>query len=185
MGRAWPVLSFCYKHWKPEPNVLMHHKGKRSDRDDLFVHHCKTFPNPLNFVMIPGTNHSRVFPKKPAALMLLSPGDVMDPIWEDYADGGRDERCVRQRKMRIPPTNYGNNDEEFGFAFISSFLRMRFGLEPNCSTVNAQGCVCVSSDQSRLAGNKQTSETMEVGVSKRPVCVRTINSRCILAFLFH
>lgn len=77
-------------------------KEKRSDRRNLFVHHCKTFPNPLNFVMISGPNYLRVFPKKPAALVLLSPGDVMDPIWEDYADGGRDELCVSPRKMWIP-----------------------------------------------------------------------------------
>lgn len=47
--------------------------------------------------------------------MLLSLSDVMDPIWEDYTDGGRDEQCVGRRKMWIPLTNYGKNDEEFGF----------------------------------------------------------------------
>lgn len=45
----------------------------------------------------------RVSPeKKLMALMLLSPDDVMDPIWEDYADGGeRAELCVSPGKMWI------------------------------------------------------------------------------------
>lgn len=36
--------------------------------------------------------------------MLLSPSDVMDPIWGDYGDGGRDDQRVSRRKMRIPQT---------------------------------------------------------------------------------
>lgn len=167
MGRAWPALSFSYKHWKLGPNVLMHHKGKRSDRNNLFVHHCKTFPNPLNFVMISGPIYLRVFPKKPAALMLLSPGDVMDPIWGDYADGGRDEQCFSRRKMWIPLTNYGKNDEEFGFTLISSFLWRRLGSTPNSSIVNAQLCGCVSSNKSKFlleaSGNKQKERVWDNG----------------------
>ncbi len=64
--------------------------------------------------------------------MLLSPDDVMVPIWEDYADGGRDEQRVNERKKWIPLTNYGKNDEELGFMKISSLLRS-FGRTPNCS----------------------------------------------------
>lgn len=51
---------------------------------------------------------------------------------------GRAELCVNPGKMWIPLTNYGKNYEEFGFTLISSFLRGRFGLTPNCSIVNAQ-----------------------------------------------
>lgn len=48
---------------------------------------AKASPNPFNFVMITFSIYLRVFPKKPADSTLLSPADVMDPAWEDYADG--------------------------------------------------------------------------------------------------
>lgn len=132
--------------------------------------------------MISGPIYLGVFPKTPVALMLLSLDDVMDSIWEDYADGGRDELWVGQRKMWIPLTNYGKNDKEFGFILISPFLRRRFGSTPNCSIVNAQPCGCISSNKSKFflktAGNKQKmSETMEGSACKMSLCVRTINSR--------
>lgn len=132
--------------------------------------------------MISGPIYLGVFPKTPMALMLLSPDDVMDSIWEDYADGGRDELWVSRRKMRIPLTNYGKNDKKFGFTWISSFLQRCFGSTPNCSIVNAQPCGCISSDKSKFllktAGNKQIMpETMEGGACKMSLCVRTINSR--------
>lgn len=182
-------MNFCSELMGPSmissilgTNFLIHHKGKQSDRDNLFVHHCETFPNPFNFVMIFGPIHLRVSPKKPAAPMSLSPGDVMDPICEDYADGGRDDQSVSQRKMWIPPTNYGKNDEEFGFTLISFFLQRRFGSAPNCSIVNSQSCGCVSSNKSQFlleaAENKQKkSETMEGGTCKMSFHVITINSR--------
>lgn len=162
MGRVWSALSFCYEHWKPGTNFLIHHKGKQSDGDNLFVHHCKTFPNPFNFVMISGPIHLRVSPKKPAAPMSLSPGDVMDPIWEDYTDGGRNDQCISRRKMWIPPTNYGKNDEEFGFTLISFFLQRRFGSAPNCSTINSQ-CFLQQKSIPPRGGRKQTKEVWDNG----------------------
>lgn len=109
--------------------------------------------------MISGPVFLRVFPKKPKALVLLSPDDVMDPIWEDYADGGRDELRVSWRKMWIPLTNYRKNDEKFGFTWISSFLQKRFGSAPIRSIVNALACGRSSFDKSKFllkaAGNKQ------------------------------
>lgn len=64
---------------------------------------AKTFPNPFNFVVITFSIYLRVFPKKPAASKLLSPADVMDPVWEDYADGGGDDHRWSHRKTRSPP----------------------------------------------------------------------------------
>lgn len=58
------IISSIPDHWKPGTNVLTHHKGKESDTHNLFVHHCKTFPNPLNFVMIPGSNPLKSFPQE-------------------------------------------------------------------------------------------------------------------------
>lgn len=55
--------------------------------------------------------------------MLLSPSDVMDPVWGDYLDGGRDDQRVSQRKMQIPQTTHGKNDETFGRTLISFFLQ--------------------------------------------------------------
>lgn len=91
--------------------------------------------------------------------MQLSPSDVMDPIWKDYADCGRDDQCVSWRKIWIPLTNYGKNDEESGSTLISFFLQRRFGLTPNCSIVNVQCCAGISSNESKFllkaSGNKQ------------------------------
>lgn len=124
--------------------------------------------------------------------MLLSPGDVMDPIWEDYADGGRDEQCVSRGKMWILLTNYGKNDEELGFTIISSLLQRRFGQTPNCSMVNAQPCACISSSDSKFllkaAWNKRKKKWvwnngMEGGAWKMPFCARIINSRSSLSCL--
>lgn len=56
------IISSIPEHWKPGTNVLTHHKGKISDTHNLIVHHCKTFPNPLNFVLIPGANPLKTFP---------------------------------------------------------------------------------------------------------------------------
>lgn len=64
---------------------------------------AKTFPNPFNFVVITFSIYLRVFPKKPAASKLLSPADVMDPVWEDYADGGGDDQRRSHRKTQSPP----------------------------------------------------------------------------------
>lgn len=58
------IISFIPEHWKPGTNVLTHHKGKISDTHNLFVPHCKTFPNPLNFVMILGANPLKTFPQE-------------------------------------------------------------------------------------------------------------------------
>lgn len=137
-----PYMNFCSelqcREWSALFFFCEHHKGKISDRDNLFIHHFKTFPNPFKFVLISGQIYLRDSPKKPAAPMQLSPSDVMEPIWEDYADGGRDDQCVSWRKMRIPLTNYGKNDEESGSTLISFFLQRRFGSTPNCSIVNVQ-----------------------------------------------
>ncbi len=86
-----------------------------------------------------------------------------------------------RRKMWIPLTKYGKNDEEFGFTLISSFLWRRFGSTPNSSIVNTQLCGCISFNKSKFlleaAGNKKNeSETMEGGACKMPFCVGTINS---------
>lgn len=90
------------KHWKTRPNVLTNPRGKPFNMDNLFVHWAKTFPNPFNFVVITFSIYLRVFPKKPAASKPLSPADVMDPDWEDYADGGGDDRRLSQRETWSP-----------------------------------------------------------------------------------
>lgn len=112
----------------------MHHKGKRSERKKLFEHHWETISNPLNFVMISSPIYLKVpVPpsppkKKPMALALLSPHDVMDPILRGLRRWWEGLNCeFAEGKMWILLTNYGRSDEESGSALISPFLR-REGL---------------------------------------------------------
>lgn len=68
--------------------------------------------------------------------MLLSPSDVMDPIWGDYGDGGRDDQRVSRRKKWTPQTNQGRNDKKFGRNLISFLLQRSFVSLPHSSIVN-------------------------------------------------
>lgn len=121
---------------------------------------AKTFPNPFNFVVITFSIYLRVFPEKPAACMLLSPADVIDPVWEDYADGWGDDGRVPLRK---PWREWRQTKPCINLSLI---YKREFGPEPNCSTVNSPSLGCVSSDNIKFlleaAGNKQLwSKTME------------------------
>lgn len=151
---------------------------KENDHKNICVHHCKIFPNPLNFVMISGPNYLRLFQKKPTALMSLSPGDVMDPIWEDYADGGRDELRVSWRKKRI------NSDklwEEWRGIWLHSNL---FVLATMIWTDKLFLYKCWdlwSQEQTKVFKKKQneqrTSDRMQEVRCVTAFGVRTINSR--------
>lgn len=86
--------------------------------------------------------------------MLFSLADVMDSIWEDYTDGGRDVESTNWRKQWISLKKYGKNNEEFGFTIISSFLRRRFGFAPNQSIVVVFPLTKVNSLTSRQEAKK-------------------------------
>lgn len=73
---------------------------------NLFVHHCKTFPNPLNVVMIPGSNPLKSFPQEAGSFYAVITQWCHGPnLREDYDDDRRDVQRVSCRKMWIPQTN--------------------------------------------------------------------------------
>lgn len=129
------IISSIPEHWKPGTNVLTHHKGKISDTCNLFVHHCKPFPNPLNCVMVPGANPLKTFPPEASSFYASVTQWCHGPIWGgDYADGRGDDQRVSRRKMRIPQTNHGKNDKKFGrtlisyFCIITTFFHCKFSV---------------------------------------------------------
>lgn len=174
------IISSVLEQWKPGPNVVTHHKGKMSDRHNLFVHHCTTFPNPLQFVMISGLNGFS-FPQETSGSYVVITQWCQGPnpwgLWE----GLRDDQRARRRKLWIPLTNHGRNDGDSGFPLIPFFLQRGFGSLPNCSVVNARrGCARFNKSKFLLkaAGNKQNkNETMEGDPCKMSFRFKTISSR--------
>lgn len=165
MGRA-PAPSFCYKHWKQGPNVLMHHKGKRSDRKKSFRTSSQNLSKSLKLCYDFWPKLFKTFPKEAGGSHVVITRWCHRPNlrglrrwWERWTV------CYTQRKKWIPLTNYGKDDDEFGFALLSSFLRRRFGSPPNCFIVNAQPCGCVSCNKSKFlleaAGNKQNERVWD------------------------
>lgn len=148
MGRTLSALSLTTGNQEKMFSPII--KEKYLTHTIAFVHHCKTFPNPLNFVMNPGSNLLKsFFFSFPAASMLLSPHDVMDPIWGDYGDGRRDDQGLSPRKMWISQTNHGKNDERIWLHFNLKTVWMITKL-----------FVCVSSKKKK---NKKTFQLSTAG----------------------
>lgn len=78
--------------------------------------------------------------------MLLSPHDVMDPIWGDYGDGRRDDQGLSPRKMWISQTNHGKNDKKTWLHFNLKTVWMITKL-----------FVCVSSKKKKRKRKKHSS----------------------------
>lgn len=166
----------------------LYHKGKRSDRNHLFVHHCKTFPNPFKRCYDFWPNLFRSFPQEAVASHVVITRMMSWTQSERITQMSGEMNCVLAQGKCGFHWNYGKNDEESGFTLISRFLTI--GRRPKRSVVNARPCGCVSYDKSTFllaSDKKQTERVWDNGRGRMQSAVACQNNqRGALAFLtFH